>query len=84
PQHPKNRRKDSSDKARHRLKNVAARQLLNKGRAAGCVPCAGAFASFARQKKGTEITAQNDCNQKLRAKLVFDKPLKFGTPSERE
>ena len=54
PQHPKNRRKDSSDKARHRLKNVAAWQLLNKGRAAWCVPCAGAFASFARQKKGTD------------------------------
>ena len=30
------------------------RQLLNKGRAAWCVPCAGAFASFARQKKGID------------------------------
>ena len=70
------------------------RQLLNKGRAAWCVPCAGAFASFARQKKGIEITALNDCNQRLRAKQafellrlqkqVFDRPLKLGTPSGRK
>ena len=44
------------------------RQLLNKGRAAWCVPCTVFFASFALQKKDTVSTTPNDCNQRLRVK----------------
>ena len=72
PQHPKNRRKTRATRLATDWRMLPQRQLLNKGRAAWCAPCAGAFASFARQKKDTDSTAPNDCNQKLRVKQTFE------------
>ena len=72
PQHPKNWRKDSSDKARHRLKNVAAKATSEQRQSRLMRPVCWGFCFFCRQKKDTDSTAPNDCNQRLRVKQTFE------------
>ena len=94
PQHPKNRRKDSSDKARHRLKNVAAKATSEQRQSRLMRPVCRGFCFFCPAKEGNRNIDRANCNQRLRVKRtfellrlqkqVFDKPLKFGTPSQRE
>ena len=94
PQHPKNRRKDSSDKARHRLKNVAAKATSEQRQSRLMRPVCWGFCFFCRAKEGNRNIDRANSNQRLRVKRtfellrlqkqVFDKPFKFGTPSQRE
>ena len=94
PQHPKNRRKDSSDKARHRLKNVAEKATSEQRKSRLMRPVCRGFCFFCPAKEGNrnyclkwlqpKIKGKTDFWTPPSSKKVFDRPLKFGTPSERE
>ena len=62
---PENRRKDSSDKARHRLKNVAAKATSEQRKSRLMRPVCRGFCFFCRAKEGN----RNYCLKWLQPKI---------------
>ena len=72
PQHPKNRRKDSSDKARHRLKNVAAKATSEQRQSRLMRPVCRGFCFFWLPKEDDRTTT----------KRIYDNRLMLRTATE--
>ena len=74
PQHPKNWRKDSSDKARHRLKNVAAKATSEQRQSRLMRPVCRGFCFFCPAKEGNRNYCLKWLQPKIKGKTDFWTP----------